>query len=157
MKQVEYKKNYIVYEDGRVWLKRWNRFAKLSNHRLGYLTARIFRKNELMHRIVASCFIPNTENKSSVNHKDGVKTNNHADNLEWVTHAENMQHSVNVLGNNCGKAKTPIMATHILTGKTYQFSSQMQCVKELNLSKWCINKCLNGKGKQHKGYTFEYI
>lgn len=56
-------------------------------------TDRPFRKDFLVHRLVAIYFIPNPENKPEVNHKDGDKLNNHYDNLEWCTRKENVQHS----------------------------------------------------------------
>lgn len=52
-------------------------------------------KHTSVHRIVAITFIPNPENKKTVNHKDGNKQNNCVKNLEWATYVEQMYHADN--------------------------------------------------------------
>lgn len=46
-----------------------------------------------IHKAVAETYIPNDENKSTVNHIDGNKQNNSINNLEWATNSENVQHA----------------------------------------------------------------
>lgn len=56
-----------------------------------------------VHRAIAETFIPNPENKKTVNHKDGNRFNNSADNLEWATPKEQSIHARDVLHANCGE------------------------------------------------------
>lgn len=62
----------------------------------------VFCKNKktktiMVHRIIASTFIPNPTKLPVINHKDGNKLNNNPDNLEWTTYSENTQHAINVI------------------------------------------------------------
>lgn len=57
------------------------------------LSIKDIRHNVSVHHAVASAFIPNPENKRTVNHIDGVKKHNTVSNLEWATYSENLKHA----------------------------------------------------------------
>lgn len=70
-----------------------------TNHGYKYVTLNNFgKKGFRVHRLVASAFIDNAEDKPTVNHKNGNKTDNRVENLEWATYSENERHSIDVLG-----------------------------------------------------------
>ena len=68
----------------------------------GYLCFSLYRINGKkcnrtpLHRIVAKQYIPNPQNKETVNHKNGIKTDNRIQNLEWNTSEENYKHAVQI-------------------------------------------------------------
>lgn len=70
-----------------------SKLLKQQKSRNGYLTVSLTKSNKLttyrVHRLVASAFIPNPDNKPSVNHIDCDPLNNKAENLEWCTAQEN--------------------------------------------------------------------
>lgn len=72
--------------------KEWH-ILKSHNHTGGYLRGRVNGKDFYIHRLVATAFVDNPENKGEVNHIDGNKKNNRADNLEWCTSSENKKHA----------------------------------------------------------------
>lgn len=87
-------RTYTVTDNGDILYR--GRKLKPFTTKDGYLRIRIggrSGKKELVHRIIASCFIENPMNKPTVNHINGIKTDNRVQNLEWATFSENMKHS----------------------------------------------------------------
>ena len=96
-KKIKEYDNYLISDQGRVFNFKYNRFLKPGKDRYGYFQVILckngVRKFYIIHRLVALAFIPNPENKRTVNHIDGIKMNNLVSNLEWNTQSENVQHS----------------------------------------------------------------
>tara|TARA_R110002126_G_scaffold277191_1_gene422936 strand:+ start:42 stop:533 length:492 start_codon:yes stop_codon:yes gene_type:complete len=87
---------YVFHPCGtflRIW-KGWTKEIKPSKNTNGYMLICLCkngkRKMFLLHRLLATAFITNPENKTEVDHINGVRDDNRLENLRWVTHQENM-------------------------------------------------------------------
>lgn len=54
------------------------------------------KKNVVLHRLIATTFIPNPQNLPVINHLDGNKLNNAITNLEWCTVKRNTNHAIEI-------------------------------------------------------------
>ena len=89
--------DYYIYDDGKVYSEKTNKYLKPRKNRDGYLYVRLYTtdgSNEFyVHRLVATMYLDNPNNLPEVNHKNGNKECNYVWNLEWVTKSENVIHA----------------------------------------------------------------
>jgi hypothetical protein len=85
--------NYQVSNLGRVRNASTGKILKEGNMKSGYKNIVLCKEGKtrthFVHRLVASEFLENTENKAYVDHVDHDKSNNCVSNLRWATPAEN--------------------------------------------------------------------
>ena len=113
-KELKEDSDYLIYNDGRIFSKKTNRFLTGKIDSVGYrvyglafteeLTVSRNKKSKMLYarRVVAGSFIPNPNNYQYVHHKDENKLNNCVSNLEWVSPKQNMQYH---LHNNKAKKR----------------------------------------------------
>lgn len=97
---IGYENYYQISNLGRVrstWFKT-PKILKQYTRKYGYKTVDLNKPGEKrklarVHRLVATAFLPNPDNKPQVNHIDYNPSNNIVTNLEWVTSLENNKHS----------------------------------------------------------------
>ena len=151
-----FENSYKISNDGQVYSIPRNGtkggILKPTKQKNGYYFIHLRNKNKKIntgiHRLVAEAFIPNPENKPTVNHKDGNKGNNNVENLEWATYKEQLEHSLK-LGLRKSQCNIQRKAVVILPNndKIY-FENINDLTKYFNKSRSYISHYINKKGNK---------
>tara|TARA_R100000541_G_scaffold6866_1_gene14453 strand:- start:1110 stop:1619 length:510 start_codon:yes stop_codon:yes gene_type:complete len=101
--------NYLIFpgddnnKEGYVWSKKrkgtnnrsiGDKYLKPQLLNSGYLRVSMndddnIKKSFQLHRLIASCYLDNKQNKSVVDHINGDRCDHRLENLRWATHSEN--------------------------------------------------------------------
>lgn len=181
---VGYEGYYVVSNCGNVYSLRSNKVLKPIKTRAGYLRVHLsvngIWKGLAVHRLVALAFIPNPENKPTVNHINEIKTDNRADNLQWATMREQNIHGTRI---ERVKAHTDYLNRGIdyaVVASKHDYKNinrkQMRAVlqyskdgnfiarfdglsiaaRQVGVSVGHLCSCLKGRGRSCGGYRWEY-
>lgn len=166
---IDYKGYYEVSNLGRVRsLPRYDRLGRFhagkvlsdcdngSGYRVVGFNVNGKQCMKTIHKLVATAFIDNPENKPCVNHIDGNKLNNNVTNLEWVTYSENMYHAVNT-GLNTDFGRKRVMCVE--TGQIFSSTREAEKWAGIKSGNGRISSCCYGRrgAKTCGGYHWRYV
>ena len=131
-----------------------------SSHRTrkGYWQTNLYKRRKqtlhYIHRLVAIAFIPNPENKPTVNHIDGNKDNNRVSNLEWATYLENNLHAIK---NHLHRHYTRAVKQYDLQGNLIaKYKTILEASKATGVNTAGIGGACRGTYKKSGGYIWRY-
>jgi len=163
---VGYEGIYKVNERGDIWSCVSKRLRKTRIDRYGYVIVSLYKsrnsKTALVHRIVASAFIPNPDNLPQINHIDENPQNNNVCNLEWCTSKYNSNYGTAIQRRIMHQDFTQeyAMRNVICYSKFGDFIKEYKGVGiAANAVETCrsnIISCCKGKSKTARGYVWRY-
>jgi len=151
MKKIQGYENYFATKEGKVYSSNFKIQKELLYENVGgYLRVKLYKDGKgvktLVHRIIASSFLPEPEQKKVlINHKDGNKQNNHVDNLEWCDYSENLIHAYDVLNRGYSNSKLTDIQIIEIRYLNKQGVSQKELKKTYNVSHSTISEIINKK------------
>lgn len=134
------------------------RVLKQQCDRYGYMYVEFRVSGKLVilrvHRIVATCFLPNPNGYLEVNHIDNNPKNNAVSNLEWCDHQYNMDYK-----KKCGTSPAqvqgqPVIAVDLDSFEVFCFESQSEAARQLGIDVRMTNKVVKGKQNKTHGWWF---
>ena len=165
-RKIEGNSDYEVSNFGRVYSNISNKVLKpWKNGNTSYLAVSLRGKKYLIHRLVATAFIPNDKELLQVHHIDNNKVNNRVTNLMWVTASENLDEMRSRVGDTSAIAREALAKVsrkpvHKLTldGEIIDtFKSAKEAAKSVNSSNpGKIGSVANGRANSYKGFKWAW-
>lgn len=152
--------NYSINEKGEIKNNITKKILSPSiNKNSGYYQIDLWKDNKskkyTLHRLVANNFIPNLENKPTVDHIDGNRLNNDISNLRWATYSE-QNSKFNTFGVRSEKIKViNVNGEELIFNRIKDVAERFNC-NISNISQM-LKKGTFGKRGKTRNYKFVYM
>lgn len=165
---------YKITDDGKIYsrfkpktgkiIDSWREINPIYDKSCGYMIVTLSkgngekRKNKRIHRLLMEAFVPNPNNYSQINHKNGNKLNNSLSNLEWCSPKQNSNHAVKIglYKPIFEKTRKPVIQLTKDLVFIKEFSSIHEAGRQTNIAWQNIWKVCDGKRKTAGNYVWKY-
>ena len=168
MEQIINVQGYSISKDGLIFNCKTKKYLKGHQSKEGYVIVYMNKKAYKLHRLLAIQYILNPENKSYINHINGIKNDNRLQNLEWVTAKENTNHAwqsglckpINYwkgkFGENHNTSKE-ILQMDLDGNLIAKHKGIRNIANKLNIKYQSIIRCAKGLRPSAYGYKWSYL
>lgn len=146
---------YVISIYGSIWNRHFKRFHSCYIGNNGYKQVRLTCKDGktrlfCVHRVIAYYYLPNPDNKPTVNHINHIRTDNRIENLEWATYLEQFD-------DEWRKSVSKNVFQYTLDGNLVKIWQSSQETKKNGYNQGNVYECCRGKRKSHKGYRWSFF
>lgn len=113
-----------------------------------------------IHRLVATCFIPNQHNYPCIDHINTITTDNRVENLKWCTYYQNNMNPITHERMKQSSRMHKLNSKKVVRLKNGQFIKEyksIQQTKKDGFSRYSVSRCCEHIQKEYKGFEFMYL
>lgn len=150
--------HYLVSKFGRLYNTKIRYLFNKKPDKQGYINCQITdidgkQSHKSIHILVALTFIPNPENKPTVDHINRVRNDNRVENLRWATYSEQIKNRSEPKNTKCGR---PIYQYDLNNNLIKEWNRIIDAAIEYDLNPRRISDACSGTDHIFKEFIWRY-